>query len=626
MKIHRNMLVGLGIVAAVAAAPSALWAATNGFVVPTFRGSANSQSGYWETFTVPVGAPGNAPDQPGATTSAVLTQTNAGAILASGNIYNPATRNAFVIADAPPFAPATVVLQTRTAGNPLDYNSVALNYSDGGGAHSVAPLFRYELSLVGGGVSSLWQWDLTGLNVGNYTITFNGSAPHVSLDAVTLDTAAQFAPAFVGQPFSARSAVATLARWDYLASDLDNTRGTASVFGAVSEAPDFDARDAQYLLGWNTTNSIPAGQGARNYLIRRVRVTLTIASEGYVYTGKLRDYRSYFPVNDPRYVTPVTANCPVELFGAGFRGGFTNEDNVFVPWASTNYPQTGPWSSDPNYSIFDPNAVFYAVRVAYAAGFNTDGLLVDVSDNVGDDGTAEIAHPLEVAPFAVGQSTNVAEGGLMPVGSQLTFDLNLDDPLIYAYVQNSLNEGNLSFVASSLVPASQTGPATYASFYTIFSSVADTNQFPLLDIEGTVVRTNVDSDADDLPDDWENFYFGTLAGGATNDPDGDGVNNLAEYRAGTIPTSGTNVFRLLTLTHQTNGTELHFAAAPSRQYTIQWADSLQNWQTVTNPPVFYSSAWLDKTGTNLTYPSPVFAGWRDTNAASPQRFYRVGAQ
>lgn len=84
----------------------------------------------------------------------------------------------------------------------------------------------------------------------------------------------------------------------------------------MGSAPGFDSRDAQYLLGWNTTNHIPAGQGANSYLIRRARVTLTIAlGNQYTYRGTLRDYRTYFPTNDPRqraskFNRLLPAGCP----------------------------------------------------------------------------------------------------------------------------------------------------------------------------------------------------------------------------------------------------------------------------------------------------------------------------
>ena len=44
-----------------------------------------------------------------------------------------------------------------------------------------------------------------------------------------------------------------------------------------------------------------------------------------------------------------------------------------------------------------------------------------------------------------------------------------------------------------------------------------------------------DVDHDGLPDSWEVRYFGHLAYSGTDDPDGDGKNNLLEYQLGTNP-------------------------------------------------------------------------------------------
>ncbi|HXG46971.1 MAG TPA: hypothetical protein VNO52_05055 [Methylomirabilota bacterium] len=186
------------LVLAVGLGPGSVAASTNGFVVPEFRGAAGSEAGYWESFTVPVGAPGNAPDRPGATTGATLWQSDPAAfITGSGNLYNLTGVSQFTVQDATAAALGTVVLQIRTLGSELDYGSVALHYADGSGTHSLSPLFRLELdrgTVLGASVSSLWQWDLRGLDVDDYSIGFQAAAPSLSLDAMTLDTWTSFVP------------------------------------------------------------------------------------------------------------------------------------------------------------------------------------------------------------------------------------------------------------------------------------------------------------------------------------------------------------------------------------------------------------------------------------------------
>lgn len=47
-----------------------------------------------------------------------------------------------------------------------------------------------------------------------------------------------------------------------------------------------------------------------------------------------------------------------------------------------------------------------------------------------------------------------------------------------------------------------------------------------------------DTDADGLPDVWEQQYWSSLSHGATEDSDSDGVDNITEYRQGRNPTKG----------------------------------------------------------------------------------------
>ncbi|HTR41349.1 MAG TPA: hypothetical protein VMH87_07000 [Pseudomonadales bacterium] len=425
------------------------------------------------------------------------------------------------------------------------------------------------------------------------------------------------------QPFSLQSAPANVARWMYPFNESPANRPNASAFAAFGNVPNFDTRDGQFLLGWNTSNSIPIGQGARNYLISYVRVTLTISSEGdqYAYDNRQHDYRTYFLSSSSNYLANTNVSAPIELYGVGFRGGFTNTSGVFVPYAATNFPQNGPFAANARGGD-------YTNRVAYAACYSTNGVLVDVSDNVGDNGTNEIANPFEVSPFAIGCNTNFIVGQLMPTESQITCDLNLNDPLIYGYVQQGLNQGTLRFMASSLVNADYLlgGLPNWPDFYTVFDQFISTNDFPRIDMGVTIVRTNLDSDADGLPDDWEQFYFGRLGLGAANSSDGDDISNLAKYIGGINPTNPATDFRLLSIQNQSGSPVIRFTIAPSRQYSVQWSDDLQHWSTATNPTLLYLSDWLTKSGPHQAPDAAIYAEWHDTNAPAGQRFYRVNVQ
>jgi hypothetical protein len=100
-------------------------------------------------------------------------------------------------------------------------------------------------------------------------------------------------------------------------------------------------------------------------------------------------------------------------------------------------------------------------------------------------------------------------------------------------------------------------------------------------LSGTVItggRLNlsrmVDSNGNNLPDWWEQQYFGQLIGtNFTVDSDQDGANNLAEWFAGTNPTNAGSALRLTAIRSAgSSSLQLQWPSAPGRFYRLLSAD------------------------------------------------------
>lgn len=374
----------------------------------------------------------------------------------------------------------------------------------------------------------------------------------------------------------------SIERWMYAFNAQPCDRAAGSTFGTFEDDAGVDTRHAQHLVGWDTTTVISTNHGAARYLIRSCRVTLTINRGNiFVHDPTQDDYRTYFETNHADYLPDTDAGRPMELFGVGYRNGF--DEVTFT-----------------NCSPFGSNAA--GERNAYAAGWFTNGALVDVGNNVGKTNTA--FPRFEVWPFAIGQTTNVAPGQLVPAAAKITFDLNLADPFVVTYLQRALNTGQLRFMFSSLhVTEGQFGQPAYPDYATQFNEalVNPTR----LEMEATVVRP-LDTDSDGLPDDWEEFYFTNLLQTASADFDNDGASNEHEFQAGTNPTLAASVFRI----GATAQAALNWPNLPSRRFEVDFADGLTGWQTITNPA--------------LQFPTPTSVIWSEATNA-PMRFYRVRA-
>jgi Tol biopolymer transport system component len=135
------------------------------------------------------------------------------------------------------------------------------------------------------------------------------------------------------------------------------------------------------------------------------------------------------------------------------------------------------------------------------------------------------------------------------------------------------------------------------------------------DVYVTVVEQAIDSDGDGIPDAWMLQHFGHATGQASDqsraqdDPDGDGMNNLQEFIAGTDPLNGASVLKTaITLVVATNGAVLNWQASTGRTYRVYYKDDLSDPQWLDAPGA------VTVTGNRGSYSAP---------SVLPRRYYRV---
>jgi hypothetical protein len=232
----------------------------------------------------------------------------------------------------------------------------------------------------------------------------------------------------------------SLDRWSYPFAG-NGAEEEARLFSALG-TPDFDERDSQFIVAFDTTadgsSAIPAGLGAGNYQIQSVKLTATVSSlvGTPTYDGSHDAYTTYLPVDATEYVADADAGRPIELFGAGFRGGYSRFG--FEP--TDGAP---PAFEENNAFGFGPPTGRYVHPVAFDGAGNP----LNASNNI--DYLNGGAAAFEANPFAVGV-TPLADGAALAVGTEFTFDVNVTDPYILSYLQDGLDDGQLGFVLSTL--------------------------------------------------------------------------------------------------------------------------------------------------------------------------------
>ena len=360
-----------------------------------------------------------------------------------------------------------------------------------------------------------------------------------------------------GQPFHAALSRPVVDRWMYPFNATPGTRPAASVFGTLGDDAGVDSRHGQFLLQFDLSGVALGQRKPDRYRVTRAKLSLVVSRDrAYPLDPSEDPMASYLEPGAPGYVADEDAARPVELFGVGFRNGFTAE----------TFREDSPFGS-----------AVAGQRNAYAAGPNAAGRWVDVGNSVGK--TNEAFPVFETRPMALGQIDGWPAGEPVPAGFVMTFDLNVSDPWVAGYLQAALEKGRLWLAVTSLHESGFGGQPTFAEFYTQDSAVGVPPSFQM---EGVGIRDD-DSDGDGVPDDWERLYWADLGASSEADEDGDGVSNRDEYRTGTRPREATDSWRVTAVRNLSGaGLRLEFGHQPNKRYRVQTTSDGVNWVEVTD--------------------------------------------
>jgi hypothetical protein len=224
----------------------------------------------------------------------------------------------------------------------------------------------------------------------------------------------------------------TFDRWNYPFNITPGSRAQAPTFSPAGLPAEFDQRDGQFVITFQTDDDIEPDLHRGQYTITSAVITATLGSNAaIVFDPTMDSFETFTTIADD---DPGRAMI---LAGTAFRNGLTAE----------TYGETG---------AYGPAGV--DVRFAYAATYDNSGALVDISNNIRD--------AFDPAPFAVGQAETgagdpIAPGAAVPPSAVYVFTIDISDDDIQCYLKTALRDGYASFTVTSLHPTSMppVGPA-----------------------------------------------------------------------------------------------------------------------------------------------------------------------
>ena len=275
------------------------------------------------------------------------------------------------------------------------------------------------------------------------------------------------------------------------------------------------------------------------------------------------------------------------------------------------YPADFPSAVSNNIAIIKRGTLTFSVKVSNAMAAGAVAAIVDNNISGNFNGTLQVVSNW-ISAVSISLEDGTALRAMLP-GTGTVVNALTGPSAIYTYkngtsmatphVVGAVAFAAMNFPSDNATQRVQRVLANVTPVPALAGKVSTGGRLNLLRI--------VDSDANGLPDWWEQEYFGHLGVDPNADPDHDGYSNYSEFIAGTNPQQASSFFRADSVSAVANGFRVGWPTVPGRAYNVWSTDNLMSpWSIIQSN--------LIATGTSLI--------WVDTAAAGlTQRFYQVEA-
>ncbi|TWT47524.1 hypothetical protein [Botrimarina hoheduenensis] len=325
--------------------------------------------------------------------------------------------------------------------------------------------------------------------------------------------------------------------WIYSSSTGNaGTRSRAPTFGGVFVDPNTErffrsgtgqsSRLGMGLYGFETIDQVTPGLAPVRYAIESVTLTVWANKAGPSSSPLVYHHqpKSAADLLAEALGGGVSSAQPMELFGVGFlQDSYAGFDLGVVTHGNRYDEASNPYPGG-HYGVYpivgDGLGGYADVSNSYSGGYSATA----------PDGETD---PFTAVPWSIG-TTNAAPGEAITGINTFTFEIDLSQAGVVAYVQRSLAEGVVGFMLSSMHAAAQEGfggPA-YPDWRT--REGASGLAFPTLAIDYEILPVTGDYNADGTVNSadyatWSRAFGTSVAVGTGADGNADGLIDLADY-------------------------------------------------------------------------------------------------